>query len=133
MNRNTSCVLLGLGLLWGAWYVGGQATSDVAVLHVADVGRMDHFVTLWVVDDGEAAWLRAMRPDREWLDWVQERPRVELVRNGQSRWYSAEVVLQPDLCQRVDELMREKYRWADRARELVLGVETVAVRLEPVN
>jgi hypothetical protein len=134
LNRNTLCLLLGVALLWLGWRLGTEATSDLAVLRVSDVDHTDRYVTLWAVDDGSAVWLRAARPDRKWLDWLRKRPNVTLDRNnGDSRRYVAEIVLRPDLRERVDELMREKYGWADQARELLLGTDTIAVRLEPVE
>jgi hypothetical protein len=130
MHRGTLCALAGLALLWAAWRVGAQAVGDVAILHVRDVEDSDRYVTLWAVEDAGSIWLRAARPDREWLDWLVERPKVELELDGESHFYTAEIFEQPEARERVDELMREKYLWADRIRELLLGNDTVPVRLE---
>jgi hypothetical protein len=133
MNRGTLCALLGLAIVWGIWHVSAPALSDVAILHVSDVENTDRYVTLWAVEDTGSIWLRAARPDREWLDWLRERANVELELGGESARYTAEIFEQPDARERVDELMRAKYGWADRARELLLGTDTVPVRLEPAD
>jgi len=133
MSRGTLCVLLGLGLIWAAWRVGTEATRDVAVLHVSDVQNSDRYVTLWAVRDGGWIWLRAARPDRRWLEWLATQANVELELEGDSQRYTAEIFQDPDAHERVDALMREKYPWADRLRELLLGDDTVPVRLVPVD
>jgi hypothetical protein len=133
MSRSTLCVLLGVGLLWGVWRAGTDATRDVAILHVSDVQHSDRYVTLWAVEDSGSIWLRAARPDRKWLAWLREQPTVELDLDGESHRYKAEVFVQPEVRERVDELMRQKYRWADRARALLLGNDTVPIRLEPLE
>jgi hypothetical protein len=133
MSRGTLCVLVGLALMWGAWQVGRQAMTDVAILHVSDVDNTDRYVTLWAVEDAGWIWLRAARPEREWLEWLRERPDIELELDGESARYRAEIFEQPEARERVDELMREKYGWADRLRALLLGEDTVPVRLGPVD
>jgi len=133
MTRGTLCFLVGLALAWGAWQIGQPAMTDVAVLHVPDVDDTDRYVTLWEVEDEGAIWLRALRRDRKWLDWLREKPQVELEIDGESARYTAEIFDRPDASDRVDALMREKYGWADRLREWVMGDDTVPVRLEPAD
>lgn len=133
MHRGTLCLLLGLGIFWAAWYVGTEATRDVAVLEVSDIENSDRFVTLWAVEDGGWIWLRAARPDRKWLDWIRSQPEVKLELDGETLRYTAAILDQPEAHERVDELMREKYPWADRVRELLLGDDTVPVRLVPAE
>ena len=131
MSRGTLCLLLGVALIWVGWRVGTDATRDVAILTVSDVENVDRYVSLWAVEDADSIWLRAARPDSEWLDWLGERPNVRLELDGESHRYTAEIFRRADVSERIDELMREKYRWADRARELLLGSDTVPVRLDP--
>lgn len=133
MTRGTLCFLLGLALAWAGWRVGQEATGDVAILYVPDVENTDRYITLWAVEDAGSVWLRAARPDREWLHWLRERPNVELELDGESARYTAEIFDRPDARERVDELMRAKYAWADQLREWILGDDTVPVRLEPAD
>jgi hypothetical protein len=133
MHRGTLCLLLGLAIFWAAWYVGTEATRGVAVLEVSDIENSDRFVTLWAVEDGGWIWLRAARPDRKWLDWIRTQSEVKLELDGETLRYTAAILDQPEAHERVDELMREKYPWADRVRELLLGDDTVPVRLEPAE
>jgi hypothetical protein len=133
MSRGTLCVLVGLALFWVAWRVGGEATRDVAILEIPDIDNSDRYVTLWAVEDGSWVWLRAARPDRQWLEWLEKQPRVKLDLGGETRRYTAEILRQPMARQRVDELMREKYPWADQVRVLLLGDDTVPVRLTPAE
>jgi hypothetical protein len=133
VSRGTLCVLVGIALAWAAWQVGRQATADVAVLRVSDVENSDRYVTLWAADDEGAVWLRAARPDRRWLAWLRDQPSVELERDGESRRYATEIFEDPEARERVDALMREKYGWADALRALLLGDDTVPVRLSPMD
>jgi hypothetical protein len=133
MHRGTLCWLLGLGIFWAVWQVGTEATRDVAVLEVSDIENSDRFVTLWAVEDGGWIWLRAARPDRKWLDWIRTQSEVKLELDGETLRYTAAILDQPEAHERVDELMRAKYPWADRVRELLLGDDTVPVRLVPAE
>jgi hypothetical protein len=133
MNRGTLCLLLGLGLFWAACQVGKAATTDVAILQVPDIENSDRFVTLWEVEDGGWIWLRAARPDRKWLGWIEKRSQVKLEVDGKTGRYTAEIMDDPDAHERVDQLMRAKYTWADQIRELLLGSDTVPVRLTPIE
>jgi hypothetical protein len=131
MHRGTLCFLLGLGIFWALWHVGSEATRDVAVLEVSDIENSDRFVTLWAVEDEGLIWLRAARRDRKWLEWLEERSEVQLELDGETLRYTAAILDQPDARERVDELMREKYPWADRVRRWLLGDDTVPIRLTP--
>ena len=133
MHRGTLCFLLGLGIFWALWRVGSEATRDVAVLKVSDVENSDRFVTLWAAEDAGWVWLRAARPDRKWLEWLETRSEVELELGDERLRYTAAILDQPEARERVDELMREKYPWADRVREWLLGDDTVPIRLTPAE
>jgi len=133
MNRGTLCFLVGLGVFWAAWHVGREASRDVAVLQVSDIENSERFVTLWAVEDGGWIWLRAARPDREWLDWLEDQSEVRLTIDGETGRYTAAILVDPEAHERVDELMRAKYPWADRVREWLLGDDTVPVRLVPAE
>ena len=133
MTRGRLCFFLCLALAWVGWQVGQEALGDVAILHVPDVDNTDRYVTLWAVEDAGSVWLRAARPDRTWLDWLRTHPKVELELDADFDRYTAQIFDTPEARDRVDELMRQKYQWADWLREQILGDDTVPVRLEPAE
>lgn len=83
---------------------------------------------LWIVDDGEVAWLHG--GDSEWMRNLRANPGVDVIRDGKSYRYTATPVPGPH--PRVHELLREKYGIADAWVRLIApdGPETVPVRLE---
>jgi hypothetical protein len=84
---------------------------------------------LWIVDDGETAWLHSAGAD--WRKRFEGDPVVEVERKGVVRRYRARAVPGPH--PRVDQLLREKYGAADRwVRFLGPDDEDVlVVRLDP--
>lgn len=119
---------LGLALGWSAL---GASDREIAVLRVFDGQGRDLFASLWVVDD-EAGflWIRANRPDRNWLAVVGRNPNIELRRHGRSSRYVATLYDTPDARAYVAPRFREKYGLADRWREWNAGRDTVPIRLE---
>jgi len=83
---------------------------------------------LWIVDDGDVAWLHSA--GAAWLARFAADPVVEVERNGESRRYRAHAVPGPH--PQVDRLLREKYGLADRWVRFLApcGDDTVPVRLE---
>ena len=121
-------IALALGLAWSAIRVGGR---DVGVLRTFDVQGMDFYTTVWVADDAEFVWIRANRPDRKWLSYVQQNPDVQLRRFGRQRAYRAVIFEKPEARAYVDARFREKYGLADRLRAWRDGSHTIPIRLEP--
>ena len=121
-------VALALGFAWSAIRVGGR---EVGVLRTFDVHGKDFYTTLWVVDDDGFVWIRANRPDRKWLAYVQQNPNVELRRGGRQRGYRALIFDKPEARAHVDPRFREKYGLADRWRAWRDGNDTIPIRLQP--
>jgi len=86
---------------------------------------------LWIVDDGEVAWLHSAGDD--WIARFEGDPVVEVERPDATLRYRAHVVRGPH--PHVDRLLREKYGLADRWVRFLApcGPDTVPVRLEPVG
>lgn len=86
---------------------------------------------LWIVDQGEMAWLHSAGED--WVRRFEGEPVVEVERGGVSRRYRARAVPGPH--PEVDRLLRAKYGVADRWVRLLAPCDasTVPVRLEPVG
>lgn len=65
---------------------------------------------LWIVDDGETAWLHSAGED--WVERFAGDPVVEVERSGGTRRYRAHAVPGPH--PEIDRLLRAKYGVADR-------------------
>jgi hypothetical protein len=131
VNRRTLAlagIAVVLVLAWSALRVGAR---DVGVLRTFDVQGKDLYTTLWVVDDAGFVWIRATRPDRNWLSHLQQNPNVQLRRSGRQRTYHAMVFDKDEVRAHVDRRFREKYGLADRWREWREGNDTIPIRLEP--
>ncbi|MFP6639460.1 MAG: hypothetical protein VCC04_04385, partial [Myxococcota bacterium] len=96
---------VGAGLLAGEW--GGE----VVRLRSFDAEGRGHDTRLWVVDDGGEIYLRG-RPESRWFERVVSSPQVEVERSGRTgRFRAVPVQGRRD---RVNQLMAEKYGWADQ-------------------
>lgn len=86
---------------------------------------------LWIVDDGDVAWLHSA--GAAWRARFEGDPVVEVVRGGVAHRYRARAVPGPH--PRVDRLLRQKYGLADRWVRFLApcGEDTVPVRLERVS
>ena len=105
-------LLLVLPLAFGAsLFAARNYGGEVATLHSADHLGRTYQNPVWVVEDGQRLWLRAVRPDSVWLARLVERPEVVLERSGSRRSYVAEP--RPDQAPRVNTLMAERYAWAE--------------------
>jgi hypothetical protein len=125
-------VLAGIAFVLGlAWFAIDSGGRDVGVLRIFDVEGRDLYTTLWVVDDAAFVWIRATRPDRNWLFHLRQNPDVELSRSGRQRAYRAIVFDRPEARAYVDPRFRKKYGLADRWRAWRDGNDTVPIRLEP--
>jgi hypothetical protein len=125
-------VVLGAALV----YVAGHGAlievgREVIVLRTQEADGHWLETRLWIVDDGEHAWLHG--DESRWVRNLKERPVVEVVRGGETRRYRAEAIGGEH--RSLHALLREKYGLADRWVRLV-GPDretTVAVRLDPID
>jgi hypothetical protein len=105
-------------------------SGEVVVLRTTDAAGGTHETRLWVVDDAGHAWLRAGNPASSWLANLQARPEVEVTRGGTGAPYRA--VPEPAARDRINELMRAKYGWADRYISALFGRDDATpIRLDP--
>jgi len=119
-------VLAFIGLVVVASEFGGE----VVKLQTADQMGVTTDTSLWVVDDGGAIWVRAGNPNAEWLERLQAKPEVKLLRDGEWRDYRATPV--PGGAERINDLMAEKYGWAESVISLIHDSNAVIpVRLDP--
>ena len=107
-----------------------EAGREVIVLRSQDPEGATVQTRLWIVDDGEHAWIHGNR-DSVWMRNLRENPIVEVERGGASQQYRADPVAGPH--QNIHELLREKYGIADWwVRFISNEDDAVAVRLEPL-
>jgi hypothetical protein len=121
-------VLLGLAALE---YVASES-GEVVVLRTRDTGGAAHETRLWVVDHDGSAWLRAGNPSGGWFARLEENPVVELERRHETLAFRA--VPEPEARDAINELMQEKYGWADSYVSFFFPrAKKVPVRLVPVT
>jgi hypothetical protein len=105
-------------------------SGEVVVLRTRDAGGSMQETRLWVVEDEGAAWLRSGSPEAGWFQRLSAEPEVEVVRHDATLPMRAVPV--PQAQTRINELMLEKYGWADRYIGLLFGRDdSVPVRLDP--
>ncbi len=126
-----ACVLgLGAAYFLAHWALI-EAGREVIVLRTEepDGGWLE--TRLWIVDDGAVAWLHG--GDSRWMQNLEARPIVEIVRGGETHRYRA--ARTPGPHERVHELLRAKYGVADRWVRFVGpdGGSTAPVRLERLS
>jgi hypothetical protein len=123
-------IVLGLPIAYaGAHLVLIEFGREVIVLRTRDAEGGWLETRLWIVDDGDHAWIHG--GDSAWMRNLQANPLVEVERGGKNDPYSAVPVPGPH--QRVHELLREKYGIADWWVRFIGGDEgSVPVRLEPL-
>jgi hypothetical protein len=122
-------VVLGLPIAYlAAHIVLIEAGREVVVLRTQDAESVTLETRLWIVDDGEHAWLHGNR-DSVWMRNLLANPFVEVERGAERRQYRAVPVPGPH--QRIHELLREKYGIADWwVRVISDDEDAVPVRLE---
>lgn len=104
-----------------------EVGREVIVLRTQDAEGSWLETRLWIVDDGEQAWVHG--GDSRWMRNLRANPLVEVERGGKVHPYRAVPVPGPH--QRVHELLREKYGIADWWVRFIAGDEgSVPVRLE---
>lgn len=106
-----------------------EVGREVAKLRTPRPGGSWQETRLWIVDDGDSAWLHSA--GAAWAKRFEGSPIVEVEREGTLRRYRATPVPGPHPA--VHRLLREKYGIADRwVRFIGPDDETVlAVRLDP--
>ena len=114
MLRKTLQFLAGIALLAllvvVTQYVASES-GEVVVLQTRDAAGAVHETRLWVVDHDGALWLRAGNPDHGWFPRLAANPSIRLTRGGQALVLQATPV--PEARDAINDLMHEKYGWAD--------------------
>jgi len=112
-----------------AQYVASES-GEVVTVHSVDADGAARETRVWVVDDAGSQWLRTGNTKSKWMARVNVHPEIEMTRKGETRSYLAVPV--PEARARVNQLMAEKYGWADQVVALLASREKArALRLDP--
>jgi hypothetical protein len=122
--------LLALVVVLAALEIAASESGEVVVLRTRDAAGEVHETRLWVVDHEGRPWLRAGHAGTGWLQRLQARPEVEVVRGGETLALRAVPV--PDARDRINALANEKYGVADSYISFFFRREhKISVRLDP--
>jgi hypothetical protein len=104
-------------------------SGEVVVLNTRnDEGIGGKNTRLWVVDQSGNAWLRASSADSAWFRRLTTEPHVKLTRGEET--FNATAQPKPEESARINELMAEKYGWADTIVSMVLDRDdAIAIKL----
>ena len=105
-------ILVAVVLVWGATEQLAAESGEVVVVRTFDAKGAAHETRLWIVDEGDAVWLRAGDPGSSWLLRLKANPEIEVERGGTTLAYRATPV--PEALARVNAAMDDKYGFANR-------------------
>jgi hypothetical protein len=132
--KHAALVVLVALLLFGTGTWLALESQEVVVLRTRSADGSARETRIWVADSQGLLWIEAATPDRSWYRELVAHPRVELVRSGKTRPFMAEPVEGPEGHERIRELLRDRYGFADWWVGLLQDTSrSVAVRLRPVE
>ena len=119
-----------LGIAVGVFALQTLASERVEVieLHTVDQAGEDVTTRLWIMDDGDYAYLRTGADGAGWFDRIVANGEIELTRNGETRGYT--IVQRPEKSAQINTLMRQKYGWGDAFMGLIVGSREGSIPLE---
>ena len=113
-------VLLALPILhFGVIMIASEVGGEIVTLHRANDDGSESQIRLWVVDDGDNAYIQHGAPDAYWKQQLATNNILRVERDGQVREYEAS--LAPEDCQLYHRLRREKYGLSDQIVEIGTG------------
>jgi hypothetical protein len=119
---------LGLGLVT-LFAVEGQ---EVVVLRTRTPAGEVRRTRIWVAEDDGVVWIEAADPKRKFYADLRADPDAELERGGEIHRYRATPEPGPEGHEKIRNLLRRKYGWADRwVGAIVDTSNSVAIRLDP--
>ena len=108
-------------------------TGEVVVVTTQSEAGVASETRLWIVAHEGSRWLRSGGGAASgWYQQLLANPRLELVR-GTTRYYHLATPV-PEMQATVNDLMSEKYGWADSYVGLLFGREdSIAIRLDNIS
>ncbi len=129
--RAFGLLLVALLLVGGVYQYAAESREVVVLTTYGEEGSPQE-TRLWIVDLEAYQYLRAGFDGAGWYQRLIADPEVEVVRNGDGAIYTA--VPDPSKTAQVNDLMADKYGWADAYIGMLFGRGgAIAVRLEPVE
>ena len=102
-------------LMLGLSEIAGEV---VTLTKVSENGEKQD-VRLWIVDQGDSAWLEHGDPSSFWITNLSQNPSLTLERDGKMHVYRAKA--DPDSHELVHALLRDKYGMVDTVIRLLSG------------
>lgn len=134
LGKGLAVVVGVIAILAAGVYALSEYGGEVVILHTTTDNGKQKSTHLWIVDDAGFAWLRAGEPESRWFQRLLARPKVEIVRAGKTRAYRANVVSTPAAREHINQLMAEKYGFAETIISLMHDEDEVTpMRLEPLD
>jgi hypothetical protein len=129
-------ILAGVGLalfgLSAATTLVALEGREVVLLRTFASNADVHEARVWVADDRGVTWIEVADAGKEFYRRMLADPHVEVVRGGTAARYHAEPDLSRAAHDRIRNLLRKKYGWADWWVGLLVDTSgSIAVRLVP--
>ncbi len=132
--RTLLALAIAVLLLFGAVTLYALEGHEVVVLRTAGEHRTPRETRVWIVDEGDHAWIEAATPERDFYRDLLARPEAELIRGGATARVRAEPVPGPEPHGHLRALLRAKYGLADWWVGLLQDTSrSVAVRIAPAS
>ncbi len=134
LGKGLAVVIGVIAILAAGVYALSEFGGEVVILHTTTEDGKEKATHLWIVDEAGFAWLRAGQPESRWFQRLLARPKVKLVRAGETRAYRANVVSTPAAREHINQLMAEKYGFAETIISFMHDEDEVTpMRLEPLD
>ncbi len=134
LGKGLAVVIGVIAILAAGVYALSEYGGEVVTLHTTTDDGKEKATHLWIVDDSGFAWLRVGQPESRWYQRLLARPKVEMVRAGETRAYRANVVSTPAAREHINRLIAEKYGFAETIISLIHDEdEVIPIRLEPLD
>ena len=122
-------VIVGLFVLIMALQGIASESGEVVVVESIAADGTANETRLWVVEHEGAMWLRDGAGGAGWHQRMRDNPLVKVTRGEETHSLSAQPV--PEKTQVINQLMNEKYGWADDFIGMLFGRDnSVAIRLD---
>jgi hypothetical protein len=87
---------------------------------------------IWIAEEDDVVWIEAADPTRKFYADLRADPEAEIERGGEIHLYRATPQPGAEGHEKIRELLRRKYGWADRwVGAIVDTSNSVAIRLDP--
>lgn len=122
--------LVGVFVLVMVIQMVASESGEVVVVTTQSADGTPVATRLWVVDREGQSFLRAGSSQAQWFGRIEANPTITVERNGVA--VSHRAVQSPDDTAAVNELMAQKYGWADAYIGVMFSRDdSIAIRLDP--